>query len=441
MLPRDYNANPSIANPDINVAGIQYEKNPGAAHGDHIKNTYAICNTSISHTFGNVLAVVEKYLVDIFSSQVEFRTVITNTSIASRQIRHLPNQLYKKEMPMMALVPRMSFGQDDNRFLGHTIMNDQVTDTHAIWGDGSLIYLAGDNRRNLYVHGHYNRVVMFTDVILTFNTFSEQMNCVSFIHNIVGVNHNRSIMSPLELYIPAEFCSLISNLVDIPTKSENGSTYDFLTYMNSVWTHPITYKLKGGSNTDEFFMYYMADIDTVVNDVNYDQGIKDGQIKRAFSVTFTLRCEFNTVGYLTLNSPEIRNNTRIPTNDEFKVLPIFSDSIDLNDFALPLGWSVLSWPIFKLKAGENSVSLAPILNQSLETVIDYHLRNGMPMSRFINIQFRENGNILTDEAFYINWVNRELIVTNPNVRRTYRLIITVSVNYINNLIKDLYNLE
>lgn len=99
------------------------------------------------------------------------------------------------------------------------------------------------------------------------------------------------------------------------------------------------------------------------------------------------------------------------------------------------------WPIFKLKAGENSVSLAPILNQSLETVIDYHLRNGMPMSRFINIQFRENGNILTDEAFYINWVNRELIVTNPNVRRTYRLIITVSVNYINNLIKDLYNLE
>ena len=30
MLPRDYNANPSIANPDITIAGIQYEKNPGA---------------------------------------------------------------------------------------------------------------------------------------------------------------------------------------------------------------------------------------------------------------------------------------------------------------------------------------------------------------------------------------------------------------------------
>lgn len=441
MLPKDYNSNPSVANPDIKIAGVQYEKNPGAEYGDHIKNTYAVCNSSISHTFGNVISVVEKYLLDSFSPQVEFKTVIANTAIASRQVRHLPNQLYKKELPMMALIPRISFGQGDNRFLGNTLINDRVTNTHAIWGDGSLIYLAGDKRNNLYVHGHFNRIVMFVDVVLTFNTFSEQMNCVSHIHNILGVDHNRSIMAPLELYIPMEFCNVISDLINIPTKSSTGSTYDFLSYMNSVWTHPITYKLKGGSNTDEFFMYYIADIDAVIHDVNYGQGVKDGQIKRAFDVSFTLRCEFNTIGYFTLNSPSIKSNMKIPTNDEFKVLPIFSDSIDLNDFDLPIGWTILCWPIFKLKYGENSVSLTPILNQSLETVIDYHLMNGIPMSRFINIQFRENGEILTDEAFYINWVDRELVVTNPNIRRTYRLIITVSGNYINNLIKDLHNLE
>ena len=58
---------------------------------------------------------------------------------------HRPNQLHKKELPMMVLVPRIVFGQGENRFLGHTLMNDRYTDTHALWGDGSLpVYMLLD---------------------------------------------------------------------------------------------------------------------------------------------------------------------------------------------------------------------------------------------------------------------------------------------------------
>ena len=53
----------------------------------------------------------------------------------------------------------------------------------------------------------------------------------------------------------------------------------------------------------------------------------------------------------------------------------------------------------------------------------------------------ENGEILNDEMFYIDWHKRELILLKPNIRRTYRLIISVSHEYVNNLIKELYNLE
>ena len=63
MLYRDYQTNPSQANPDISLANVQYERNVGAEYGDHIKNTSAICNTSASHTYGNVLAIIEKYLL------------------------------------------------------------------------------------------------------------------------------------------------------------------------------------------------------------------------------------------------------------------------------------------------------------------------------------------------------------------------------------------
>lgn len=441
MLPRDYHNSPSVANPDINITGLQYERNPEAEYGEHIKDTYAICNTSASHTYGNVLSLIEKYILDKFNPQIQFKTVMANTTIANRQVRHLPHQLYKKELPMMALIPRISFGQDDNRFLGHTIMNDRFTDMHSLWGDGSLIELSVDHDNGIWVHGHYNRALMFVDIIMGFDTYIEQINALSYLHNVIGIGHNKFVRAPLELYIPRELCEIIGNLSHIPVKSESGSVHDFLTHMNSVWHHPITYKLKGGSNTDEFFMYYIADLDVVIQDVNYDTGVKDGQIRRNFNITFTVRCEFNTIGYFMLTSPQIKMPMQIPTQDEEKILPIFSDAINLDDFNLPIGWTVLSWPIFKLKPNESSISIKSLLNISLETVIDYHLQMGIPMEKFINIQFRENGTILTDEAFYIDWGKRELHIANPNPRRTYRLIITVSINYVNNLVKTLYNLE
>lgn len=440
MLPNYYNTNPSQANKDIKLQGVQYEKNVGANYGDHIANTGAMCNTSASHTYGNVMAIMEKYLIDLFPPDL-FKTVTASTTLASRQLTHLPHQLQKKEAPIMVLVPRIVFGQEDNRFLSHTLINDRVTNTHSFWGEGSLLELAKDPRKNMYIHGHYNRAVLYIDVVLSFNTYAEQVNWMSYLFNTVPIGHNHFIRAPLELYIPQDFCYLISNITKVPVKNKDDSVYDFTTYMNTVWHYPITYKLKGGSNTDEFFMYYNADIDTVIQDPQAGPGMKDGQIRRAFDITFTVRCEFNTIGYFTLNSPDIKKDIHIQSKENLAVVSMFSDVINLNDFDLPVGWSILSWPIFKLEPGENTISIDPILNQSLRIVIDHHLSFGMTMERFIKIQFRENGEVLTNEMYYIDWANRTLHILKPNYRRTYRLIISVSHEYINSLIKEMYNLE
>jgi len=439
MLNRDFRNTPNLANQAL-VTSTDYEYNPGAVYGEHIRNTGAICNCGISHTCGNVLSVVEKHLLSLFPEDL-FKTVTASTTLASRQIRSLPHQLFRNERPMMVLVPRISFGQGDDRFLANTLFNSRRTDTHSIWGDGSLMLLAKDVHNRLYIHGHYNRMVMFVDVILTFDTFNEQINYMSYLHNMIPIGHNKFIRAPLELYIPDEICSLISNLVKIPITDKDGSVNLFLHYMNSIWGNPITFKLKGGSNSNEFFMYYLTDLDTVVQEPQLVDANKDGQVKRNFSISFTVRVDFNSVGYFTLNHPNVRK-TRFMAKEDFKnVSTIFSDWIDLRDFTLPVGWSVLGFPIFKLKPGENSISLDPIFNESLRAVIKYHFENGMPMDRFLNIQFRENGRILSEELFYIDWETRVLHVLNPSPHRTYRLIVTVSADYINSTIKQIYNLE
>jgi hypothetical protein len=439
LIARNINTTPSVNNPDIKYKYNGYENNSGAEYGEHIKNTAAICNTSAAHTYGNVLSIVEKYILDQFPPDL-FKTITASTTLASRQITHLPRQLHKKELPMMVLIPRIMYGQDDNRFLAHTLMGSRFTNTHNIWGDGSLLELARDKKNNIYVHGHYNRLVLYIDIVLSFSTFTEQVNYMSYIHNMLTIGHNKFIRAPLELYIPHNFCTLLSNIKGVPL-IENNSVYKFLSYMNSIWYHPITYKLKGSSNTDEFFMYYLADVDTIFQEPVADTGIKDGQITRQFTIAMTTRCEFNTIGYFTLNSPELKKQITIATKDDMTIVPIFSDVINLEDFILPVGWSILGWPIFKLGLNENSVSIDNILNDSLRITIDHHLKFGIPMERFIKIQFRENGEILNNELFYIDWKNRKLILTNPNLHRTYRLIIMVSHEYVNNLIKELYNLE
>jgi len=439
MIVRDPHTNPSIANPDVNLMGNNYERNPDAEYGEHIRNTAAICNLSASHSYGNVMSVIEKYILDLFPKDL-FKTVTASTTLASRQLTHLPRQLHKKEVPILVLTPRIMFGQDDNRFLSHTLMNSRFTNTHNIWGEGSLIPLAQDKRKRIWIHGHYNRAVIYVDVVLSFNTFAEQVNYMAYIHNMIPIGHNQFIRAPLELYIPMEFCELISNVVDVPV-TEDESVHKFSSYMNSIFNHPITYKLKGGSNSDEFFMYYIADIDTLFQEPQSDLGVKDGQIKRHFTISMAVRCEFNTIGYFTLNSPEFKRQQNIASRENLAIVPIFSDVINLEDFQLPVGWSVLSWPIFKLNLNENSISIDPILNQSLRTVIDYHLQFGIPMERFIQIQFRENGQILNNELFFIDWKNRVLTLTHPNAHRTYRLIVSTSVEYVNNLIRDVYKLE
>ena len=436
---RDPHTNPSTANPDVNLAGVQYVRNPGAEYGDHIKNTAAICNTSASHTYGNVMSVVEKYLTDLFPTDL-FKTVTASTTFAPRQVIHMPRQLHKLEMPTMVLVPRIMWGQDDNRFLAHTLMNSRFTNTHNLWGEGSLIPLAQDKKNRIFIHGHYNRLVLYVDVILTFNTVQEQWNYMSFMHNMIPIGHNQFIQAPLELYIPNTFCELLSGLIDIPI-SEDNSVYKFLTYMNSMWYNPITYKLKGGSNSDEFFMYYVTNIDTVFQEPIAGPGMKDGQVRRHFEVSFSVRTEFNTIGYFTMNSPEFRKSITLPVEEDKSIIPIFSDIINLDDFDLPVGWSVLSWPIFKLDPESNSISIDPVLNQSIREVIKYHLRIGLPMERFIQIQFRENGKVLHHEMFHIDWELKKLTLHVPNRHRTYRLIITVSHEYINNLLKELFKLE
>ena len=57
---------------------------------------------SISHTYGNALAFIQKWLTDLFPENL-FRTYHINSKIAHRQLRSTKYEYLKKQKPMLII--------------------------------------------------------------------------------------------------------------------------------------------------------------------------------------------------------------------------------------------------------------------------------------------------------------------------------------------------
>ena len=58
---------------------------------------FVSCQTSAAHTYGNITAIIQKKLIDIFPKGL-FKTVHVNSKIAHKQLRSSSNEIFKKEI-------------------------------------------------------------------------------------------------------------------------------------------------------------------------------------------------------------------------------------------------------------------------------------------------------------------------------------------------------
>jgi hypothetical protein len=119
------------------------------------------------------------------------------------------------------------------------------------------------------------------------------------------------------------------------------------------------------------------------------------------------------------------------------IIPIFSDSFNEKDFPLAYGWVIHAKPICKLDWDEREISLDPILDQSLNRILNFHLENHLNPELFISIKLRENREII-DDGYYVDWKNRKLVFTTVNYTHTYRLIVALNRLYIQDMLTSLY---
>lgn len=412
---------------------------------DENRLNYMSVMSSTAHTYGNLLATAEKWFLDIFPNDM-FKTVHVSSQIAHRQLYTTPQQFIKKAKPMIIFRPRIEYNEDT--FLQHTLITERMGGgpiNSQSPGTVELNPFFFDPESNLSIEFSQMRRVMYLDITMVFNTLIQQLNVMDALRNQLVPGRPFDINTHLEALIPNSFIKVLSELSGVPVHDvdDNNCVSGFLDYMNSHSFYPVSYKLAKETGKEEFYRYYPTKIFTTVQDIDKDDGETVGHVTTSFKVTMTIRMEFWTPGITYLFSPRIKEVPPMEIPTDAALVPIYADVFDYDDLALAPGWSMYTHASFQLDKPRDDIDFRPMLKKSIDQAVEYHMKNAMPLINLIDVKVRKQGKLLSEgDDYYIDWDKRTVFFNNKDYGYyTYTIIIAIDTLYINNLLKDIYNLE
>ena len=403
--------------------------------------SYVSLMGSMSHTYGNAISFMQKYILDLFPDNM-FKTIHVNSKIAHRQIRSTPHEYIKKTKPMIVFRPRIPQSTED-RFLKDTPLIERQTDLYSTWGATNLQPFFHDTKNQLTIKYQMNRTVMYLDVVIVLSTLMQQIDYYHYIQNAIRLEKPFNLETCFESYIPQEMLKIISDCVNIPLYDEHGNTKEFLEYMNGNSFYPITYKLQGSTRTREFYRYYPVNVDTIITDLDKDDGERVGNIMNQYQISFTVKMEFFSAGLYYIFGNDIYQ-LKLPVMESVDsgFIPVFTDVYLKEDLNLKQGWSLYNRASCRLEDSEDSVNIDQMLNSSIRETLDYHKKNGLPIIDFIDIKIRKQGvPIYLGEDYIIDWDTLDIRFKNQDTYHTYTIMVCLNIEYVNNLMKVLYNLK
>lgn len=415
----------------------------------------SMASTSLAHTYGNVTAFMTEYVKFLLPDY--FNTVHVTSSIAFRQVGKLNLNkspgVFKKSKPILVVAPNLEIDSDD-LFLGRTWFTQRLTDQHLTHDGSNLQPFIRDEKSQYSIEYLLNRVKMTFNFTIICETQMEQHNIVGYLKNRVRQNSPFFLTTYLESQLPRTMMETLQKITPMPIHDEQGSVNTFVKYLNGVSNDPITYKMKTSSGNEEFFRYYSTNLLTSFNDLDFDQGSKKGHIYDQFTITFRMPVDFNAAGlyYLFHNSEKVdveimkTDYKSFGDNGADKVVcePLFTVH-RLYDIELPQGWTVYATSVFKVskEMGDvDEVDLTCLHNQSMIEFIREFNSRGMPISPFIKVYLLKDSKMLTEgEDYKLSADTTLLSLYNLNPKSSYRVVIHSNTEYINEAMKDKYNLD
>lgn len=419
-----------------------------------VKYDFTSPSMNIAHTCGNVTAFVTDYIQTWFAPNF-FKTVNVSTSMAYREFNIIQNtkaEFFRKNKPFLIIQPRLN--PDGARFLAGAELANRTNPSFSGGAYGNLQPFIIDKEKGYELKFLLNRLSMSFDVSIIVDTQMQQINTFNYLKNRLIWEKPLNWETALESHVPREMIAAASAMAD-KSMNEPG---ELLSYLNSHSIFPVTYKIKNSTGNDEYFRYYPTRLDSELTNITLDSGNKSGFVDDAYAITFTINLEFNTAGLYHIISREpipkywengglaidIDNTTEF-TNNSMRMDMLLTPYRDLG-INIPPGWNVSANPSFKITASPPNpdiLDFSKLIPPSIRSAINYHLKMNIPLDNLISVFVLKDYIALNaaDGEYLVDFETLELYTYKLNKTSTYRMLIVVNTNYINELIKDILNME
>lgn len=413
---------------------------------------YSMASASMAHTYGNVTAFMNNWLMSLFPKNY-FKTNYINSTIAYRDFATYNNnrqQFMRKQKPMLLIRPRIEIDTQDDLPINQTYLANRIYD---VMNDdietGNLQNFFWDKDNGRQIQFLMNALRINFDITLVVETLMEQINLVHYFKNRVRQGYDMTMVANLESFISRDIMYLLakdSGFEDVFTEEGKHRMGDFLAYVNNNTMYPVTIKYKNSSGRHEFFRFHQSYLNIAISNLNIDEGSKKNQVVEEHLITFSVRCDFNTAGlYVYLSENEEVFNDYEPNNEldlsGSEIVPIITPQQIFSNRTLPNGWQIFTMPAFDIDSDERPYPLdfSVLLNTSLEEAVKYHKENGIPLTTFMDIEITKNGRTMEIDRneYYIDWDNLTVYINNCNIVQEYRFILSVNTVYLNDLLADI----
>lgn len=417
---------------------------------------YSMASASMAHTYGNITTFVNHWLLDLFPKNY-FKTNYINSTIAYRDFATYNNnrkEFIKKQKPMLLIRPRIEIDTQDELPINQTYLANRIYDVMNDDIDtGNLQTFFDDRDNKRYIQFLLNSLRIVYDVSIVVETLMEQINLVHYFKNRVRQGYDMTVIAYLESFISRDIMYLLAKdagFEDVFLKNPEERKHtmgDFLSYVNNNSLYPVTVKYKNSSGRHEFFRFHPTYVNMAITNLSIDEPSKKNQVVEESVISFSLRCDFNTAGmylYLSnndaifepdINTPSIDN----PIKDD--MVPIVTPQNIYSNRTLPNGWQIFTTPAFDIDSDERPYPLdfSVLLNTSLNEAVNYHIKNGIPLTTFMDIEILKNNRSMELEKgeYEIDWNNLTVYIHNCDIVQEYRFILSVNTLYLNELLADI----
>lgn len=418
---------------------------------------YSMAAASMAHTYGNVTTFINNWLLSLFPKGY-FKTNYINSTIAYKDFATYNNnrkQFIKKQKPMLILRPRIEIDTQDELPINQTYLANRIYDVmNEDIETGNLQNFFWDKDNNRQIQFLLNALRINFDVTIVVETMMEQINLVHYFKNRVRQGYDMRIVGCLESFISRDIMYTLAKdagFEEVFTKEGKDKMGEFLSYVNNNSFYPVTMKYKNSSGRHEFFRFHHSYLDIAIDGLSIDEPTKKNQIVDECYINFSVRCDFNTAGlyvYLSDNDKVFENNIVPLDKEEFDVnemIPITTPQQMFTNRTLPNGWQLFTAPAFDIDTDEVPYPLdfSVLLNTSLNEAVNYHKKNGIPLTTFMNIEILKNNRTMEIERreYDIDWDNLTVYINNCNIAQEYRFLLSVNTEYLNNLLSDIVDFK